>query len=58
MLVLDSDYITNYAPKCPPRELRQNMASLAKWVTNMRQSIKTLVEQIGRLEGENPKVNC
>ena len=41
MLMLDSDYITNYAPKCPPRELRHNMASIAKWVTNMRQSIKT-----------------
>jgi len=40
-----------------PKELYQSMASTAKWITNLLQIIKSLMEQVGQSEGENLKKN-
>ncbi len=55
MVVLDLGKITNPAPKCAQREINHSIASTVKWVTNLHQSIKTLLKQVGQIEGGDPK---
>jgi len=42
---------------CAKGTLNYSMASTAKWIMDLRQSIKKIVEQVGQSEVKNPKEN-